>query len=240
MSNPATLLADLLETWTVPKGSTALEHRGGTSYGTLEFWREQARAVDLARQVDELLDAAERMGIAVTHLTESRPAWYAGVFAALSQWDVRTQAAHPAVGRDDLRFLRVAAVVLQQAGLVAEIPADDLGAMRAAVDDLEVVIRDHSVLDAPSKLAMLELTAELRRCIDEYELVGVVSVREAAQRTLAVVIACAGESSEKERGRLKRIFDAIVGGAFGGAGAHGLIELASSAVENWPQITGGG
>jgi hypothetical protein len=81
--NPAARLADVLEGWTVPRGSTPLDHRGGPGDdGYLSTWRRIAAAAELLQQVERALDGLEAAGDDVSTCRTYVPLWYRAVFSA--------------------------------------------------------------------------------------------------------------------------------------------------------------
>lgn len=85
MSNPASELAALFESWAVQTGENPRSVRGREG-DILSFWREQARAVALVRDCDAAVQAMQRSGIEVRGLVYYVDEWYAAAFSENLGW----------------------------------------------------------------------------------------------------------------------------------------------------------
>lgn len=86
MANPARELADYLTRWILYSQSGMYATRGGTSPGDITFWRENAKAVKLVTEVDEILQARARLGKDTSHYAETLIEAYRGIFAPDYAW----------------------------------------------------------------------------------------------------------------------------------------------------------
>lgn len=172
MSNPATLLAEILATWDVPKGEQPEARRGINSKGSREFWRDHGRVVELLLEIERALSGLELAGNNVEHYWNAVPQWYRAVFAFTTPWQSSVPADRLVLERPYLDMLRGLGTLLDVAQSSPPLLPDSIEGLRTAIEEVEDLIRVSTDLDKDVRLYMLSLVWDAKRCLDEIEIFG--------------------------------------------------------------------
>jgi hypothetical protein len=200
MDNPAFRLAELLESWR-KESSTPVEARGGNHPGDASFWRTQAEAVSLVRELDEAIAALEATPPAVwdPHLAE----WYRGVFSFNTGWNTRGSVSTSTA--ESIGMLHALGAILQYAkpphtALTVGQREDLLGAVQDAV---QLVKDPEADLSESERFYVLELLNATRHLLDATEVTDRVDLQahiDQLMGTLSRLSAQFSEAGDEERG----------------------------------------
>ncbi|MFE6305020.1 hypothetical protein [Nocardiopsis sp. NPDC057823] len=181
MPNPATTLADLLDSWHLPGGKNVPAARGG-SPDQLDFWRSQVQAVELLVEVDRAVDALAAMGDPVEHIREDLLPLYKAVFGYAPPWYFHStpgpqRKAEPSAPATAIRALRTLGVMLNRylseelRPATAERLLDLLNEAIPLVGELPA--------DDKTKHYLFDLISDARRGVEEAHLFGAARARAA-------------------------------------------------------------
>lgn len=168
MANIARELAELLASWQVPSAATAEATRGDSTATSLEFWHQQARAVQTVVEVERMALALAREGKETDFVLEILPELYRGVFAVPTPWGTTLagtarDALDPATGRT----LRASAQLFAE----YDVPVDVRGisAIQTALRDIEQLILDASQNEIPrnTRIYLLGLIRDALDALDD-------------------------------------------------------------------------
>lgn len=195
MENPAFRLAGLLEQWR-KKGTTPVEARGGAHPGDADFWRAQAEAVALVRELDEAVASLEATPPQTwdPHIAE----WYRGVFSFSSHWDTRQAGLVTTAADDSIGMLKALGAILQYARpprppLSATQRKDLLGAVQDAVD----LVKDPEAgLSESERFYVLELLNATRHLLDATEVVDRVDLQAHIDQLMGTLTRMSGQFTE--------------------------------------------
>jgi len=169
MSNPATLLADLLAEWHVPSRHTAERVRNPEGRPELDFWRSQGHAVGLLTEIEQLLAGIRFAGKDISHYEEALPAWYKAVFGYSAPWQNAIDAERALLAASELRELRGLGTLLDTMGLSVTYRTVDRSAIGQALVEVRSLIDSSRWIPDPAKNYMLGLLAEVERCLDNWD-----------------------------------------------------------------------
>lgn len=168
MANIARELAELLASWQVAPGATAEATRGDSTALDLEFWHQQARAVQTVVEVERMARALAREGKETDFVLEILPELYRGVFAVPTPWGTTNGSAprdalDPATGRT----LRASAQLFAE----YDVPVDVRGisAIQTALRDVEQLLLDASQDEIPrnTRIYLLSLIRDALDALDD-------------------------------------------------------------------------
>lgn len=241
MTNAAFKLAALLESWRGGQG-VPVNMRGGAHPGSSSFWREQAEAAALVRELQDAVTSLEATEYATwePYIAE----WYRGVFSFHSPWNAQGNVVTST--DESLSMLRALGTILQYAkpphpALTAVQREDLLGAVQDAVE--LVKDPDGSLSDA-ERFYVLQLLTATRSLLDETEINDRVDIQthiDQLMGALARLSAQFTETGDEERGNkfrqvFVRIYKAARQLADDGTSAAALVTGTADAVK---AITGG-
>jgi hypothetical protein len=230
VTNPATALAGLLEQWTVRPNKSPEEVRGKYSDPKgREFWRGQAKAVDLAFRVDNLLRGMEAAGQPTAMFSASIVSWYEAVFAFSVPWQTTDGAERQIIERARLENLQGLGVMLDQVGVV-EIAGDETQRLRTVLDEAKQLVASDKSLSHETRRYIWSLIVEAQATLDEIDTFGDEPSRSillelgGAMTVQAEIAEGEGDQATASRWRITR--DSIIGGFMGGVGGQLAIKAA--------------
>ncbi|WP_157983394.1 hypothetical protein [Nocardiopsis sp. TNDT3] len=245
MSNPATALAKLLESWEIPQGSAAHKVRAdGDSPSHLSYWQRQADAVALLREVDQSIDALIEMGEDASHFREDLVPLYRSIFGLDPSWTGSEQRPRQAAPAHCIRALKNLGLLLNFSGLSIKLDEPTIQELRESLHDSYEFITKIPNLDKSDRFYLFTLIAEARRYLDEVDIFGSAQVRmNITALTTEIVVqtkkaqdqgeAEVAEKGEKAGGRLMGWLLSTFGSAF-------MIKSGELAAEWGPKALGGG
>ncbi|WEK12995.1 MAG: hypothetical protein P0Y48_11050 [Candidatus Microbacterium phytovorans] len=192
--NTAHDLADLLESWTIKDG-TPIQARGGTGSGNLVFWREQARAVEQIRALDE---AAERLaGTRGNFFKAAAEQWYRAAFSFAHPWNNKGNVGAPPP--EATAMLRSLGVSLEMASSTRPplLPAQ-AREMSDVIDEAVKLLRETEDVSEPERLYVFEMLTATRRLLEERDLVDHVDLQRHIDQLLGTLTRLAATFQEAE------------------------------------------
>jgi hypothetical protein len=178
MTNPALLLADVLQRWAVPSPKSPEKVRANGNPASEEFWKEHAVVLSLLSDIERSLTAMEASGDDVAHYRATLPAWYQAVFTYTLPWKSQAQVTlAPILADHDFRLLRALAGQISSVGWVPKILPEDIESARAAFTAAEELIQSDETLPASLKRYLVGLASEAKTALDEYTVTGTVYLR---------------------------------------------------------------
>lgn len=225
--DPATLLADTLDSWRVPKNTHPQTARGFGGNGTedLAAWRRIGHAADLLRSVDNLLCGMTAAGEDVAMYTPYLPRWYAGVYFATTPWDSTVQRDRPVCEPHEINLLRALGATIRAIGfpVVTDSRARQL---RDVLDQaLSLLEADSADFDPEVRFYLHGLISRARMVVDSSETYGAYAVREVALELGGAMIVRGGQVQAEDPEKASRWRSAgymLVAGVFGRAGERGF------------------
>lgn len=137
--NPASRLAEILETWTVPANSTVKKARVRAA-GECGYESQAIEAMRCLVRISDRLDEIDRTGGDSSSLRHSLPQWVAAVLSESQAFGTTAQAERRAIQPDSLAHLRTMAMVFEYVGSSLTISADKVDSILAGVEDLRVKV----------------------------------------------------------------------------------------------------
>lgn len=237
--DPATLLADMLDSWEVPQNASAQSARGfgGNGATHLEAWRRVGHAAKLLRSVDNLLTGMTAAGQDVEMYSPYLPAWYGGVFFTTTPWDSSSQNARPrpVCQPHEIHLLRALGASIRAIGG----PVIDESAARGLRDILDQALAlleaDATDFEAEVRFYLHGLISRARMVVDNVAEYGSYAVREVSLELGGAMIVRGAQvkADDPEKGsRWTTAGVMLVAGVLGRAGERGL----DSALEVGGQI----
>jgi len=210
MSNPATELAQILESWSIAEGSNTANTRE-LAGGTVEGWRKTGHAASLLVAIDVELDAMAASGDDVSDYRAYMTQWYEGVFSFQNGWQQGKQTATPALPEAPMRMLKVLGLMISKFGRSSLGSPTQRGAslacIREAIAMLETDLEDW---DKSEKEYLYRLLAAARRAIEERGVVGETDLRALMNELIGGMTAVALDlraSEGQSSNRFTRVMD---------------------------------
>ncbi|TLP66542.1 hypothetical protein [Microbispora triticiradicis] len=198
MTNPATLLAEQLEAWAVPSGSSPEDARRSDGDTDLLYWQRHGRAVGLLLEIERSLGGLEAAGHDVRSWWNAVPRWYRAVFNYELPWKNGLGERRPALSPLHMDMLRMLGTFLQYATIAPQVVPGSIDEMKAALGDVEELIKASTELDDSIRHYMLSLVWEMRQCLDEIELFGAAGVRRLTFELAGVMFTRAETLEERD------------------------------------------
>lgn len=200
MSNSALLLHDLISGWTVPQGRTPESVRGGDgNAGSVEFWRQQARAARLLNDLERELNGMAAVGEEVDLYDDLILSLYQVVFSYSVAWQSSTNQGRAVTDPKDMKLLRSLGRTLNLINKALPISGEDLTDLLTYLDDVEQLVRGSQDIDDAVRRYLLGLIAEAQRVAKEYETFGDVELRTTTLELGAALLSTADSQVPRER-----------------------------------------
>lgn len=179
MKNSASLLADLLERWTVPSGTQNAQHRGGGAPDSSkpEYWSSFRDALRWLTEVEGYLDAMDAAGDDTSMYRASVPAWYRALFSFDVAWADSAAKVRPAADSRDIALLRALGQSLDAVKYAPKIHTDQIEGLRAAIANARDLVVA-STVDDDARRYLLGLIAEIDRCLNDLAAFGTAHLRD--------------------------------------------------------------
>ncbi|KAA1379869.1 hypothetical protein [Aeromicrobium fastidiosum] len=232
MTNAATALADLLATWNVEANMTAETTRGHSEVDPRDFWREQARAVELAHRVDSILRGMEAAGQQTKMFDASVVSWYEAVFTYTAPWKTLNSGGRRIVESARLENLQGLGLLLDQVGGI-EISADERKSLMTVLEEAKLLVATDRSLSLESRRYIWSLIVEAQATLDEIDTFGDDPPRSillelgGAMSLQADIAEGSGDVPTASRWRATR--DQLVAGLAGGLGGQLALRAADGA-----------
>ncbi|GAA4217678.1 hypothetical protein [Actinocatenispora rupis] len=200
MPNSASQLAALLESWQVASGATPEQSRGLRGGQELSFWRKQAMAVALLRDVERTLAGMEALGNDISPFQRALPRWYEAVFSYTVPWrDGGKNGPRPAIAEDPLYFLKALGGQIDAMGLGVELSENVTRTLMSTLAEAEDLAREDTGLSPSLRRYVLALIKEARNAVEEIELFGTSALRSISAELGGAILAAANESTSEDR-----------------------------------------
>lgn len=207
MPNPATTLANLLDSWKIPQRSTTLKVRGGIDDNSLDFWRAQVQAVELLAEVDRSIDTLEAMGHDIDHMRVDLAPLYKSVFGYRPLWrspsanvSLPAEAAAPP---ETVRGLRTLGIMIDSfLGHAFNLDASE--ELLKLLDKATTLVGELDA-DDRTKFYLFDLVEDARRAVREINLFGAARARAACMAVTTELNGQAVATQEKDPGLAKTI-----------------------------------
>jgi len=174
-TNPASVLADILEDWaSVAKGSTVYQSRGMNNGATAaEEWVKHSEAAQLLGEVRQALLAMEATGRRVDHYQRAFGYWARGVFAPDLTWGAGQSSRQQLISELQIDQLRALADRLDDSTLAVRMDHDLEGRVTSGLDAVEDLLRDPTMdLTEPVRNYLFHLTTSVRTVLSEHRALG--------------------------------------------------------------------
>ena len=179
MANPATLLADQIEAWAVPRGQMPEQARAvdGQGFDSREFWERHERVVGYLAEIERALTAMEAGSVSVQHYRAELAAWYRAVFAQSVPWGQNAGQRRVLLEPASLNVLRALAQHIDETDYVPVVSDSDLDNIRRALDLAQTLISEADGLSRAVRRYLYGLVREALECADELDVFGSVALR---------------------------------------------------------------
>lgn len=176
MTNAAESLADLIEPWRLHTNNLVESDRlGNKSPKNIDFWREQAKAIELLAEVDRSIDRLEDLGQPAKSINAIRahlPTLYQAIFGYHPAWKSKAGRPAPLVDPQAVGALRQLGMTLRMSDLVPETREEDINQLRTLLGEAYEVVRSTDGLARDSQYFLFHLLSEARRYVDEVNTFG--------------------------------------------------------------------
>jgi hypothetical protein len=208
MPNAAFELAKTLDSWKMSSESAKSARSRSGELDGVQFWRSQASAVELLREVDRMIDSLRRSGQDVTPFEDYVEEYYQAVFSYEVGWQNSAfGAALDAHALNSLRFLGMywdAASV----GVSPLEPAARTGLLGALIEARDALLNLPTLSQAEREY-VYRLVDGAHSFIDEHETLGSADLRQHVERVsgalLSVVAQLPDEDSESRQAILSAL-----------------------------------
>lgn len=211
MSNAASELADLLESWTVSGNATPTQTRRETdTEDSADFWRGQSRAVELARECDQAVQAMRRSGIEVRGFTYYIDEWYAAVFSYNLGWrDARPQPSSPIEAPALLALRQLSPWLSRNWG--GSTTQEQRHEFSRVLTDLDVLLSEiGDELSSDERQYILRLLTAARTLLEEHAILQDSDIREHLDALNGALLRAAADLTGKGKSEsAKRVLDLV-------------------------------
>lgn len=194
MPNPAKLLADMVEPFTVQHGEQVVARRMRITPegpGAIDFWEDHRRAVGFLEEIDIAIRGMEAMGEDVTHWRSQYDEWHSFVFAIEVNWSA-TPSGGVSMPLPSLSMLRALAQVLDVTNYAPEESPADLVMLQQAIAEARALVVEVG-FPADTARYLLSLLREAEDVITEYQLYGSVRLRSVTLKLGGAMLMTSGE-----------------------------------------------
>lgn len=178
MTNPARLLADILDSWTVPAHTASESVRANGDTSSLDFWDKHQIALGYLEDVRTALRSLRVAGQDVRPFETALPAWYGAVFSVKTPWGQGATSDRRLLQPLEEQMLRAFATLIDGMAWVPVIEIGRMGELLGLIDDLTNLVRQDAGLSVDARRYILGLLAEAKSVLEEHELYGSVRVRQ--------------------------------------------------------------
>lgn len=215
MSNPASLLADQIQRWSVPVGEASETARGAREnggYTSYAFWAEHRRAIQYLLEVERSLDSMTASGTDVAHFRLCLPAWYSAVFSVHAPWGNGMSGGAALADDRDIAMLRALAQMIDTNGYNPVLDGPSVESLIHALDAAEELVRTSNGVDEPTRRYILGLVVEARDCARELDTFGNVQLRSVSFELGGAMSAVAANTTIEKptRERWRDVRDQVV------------------------------
>lgn len=243
MPNPARLLLKVLDDWTVPQNTAPETVRQVATEQALLGWRLQGRGAALLNDLERALTHLRVSGLDVSGYEYALPRWYQAVFNFTVPFQSTATFARVTVDEQGRAMLQMLALQLDTVGYAAEVAEEQRNTVVSVLKEVLELLRDDTSLPPTEKQYVWGLVVEARDAVEQYDSLGVMTVRSRVQEAAGAVDAVAAEITKTDPKKGGRLFDLAVSVStavtttLATDGAKGLLGLA--AAEARRAITGG-
>lgn len=174
MTNAAFELADLLLEWNrVDHGQFPELVRGAEARPPgEEFWRKHLHAVELLRQVDDVIQGLRLQGKRYSHYENLFPSWAGAVFGYFTPWGVDNQT-RVALPESDIHVLTGLGNYIEEVPSLALLDGPRRLNLTGAISDiLEILSADSIQLEPNVRRYVFELITSIQRLLAETSVFG--------------------------------------------------------------------
>jgi len=165
----------------------------------LDFWRQQAHAVQLIHEIELHIAGMAAHGDDIEHYLEGLQAWYVAVFAYRAPWRTRTAEHRRIIEAGDLRLLRALAGHIESLRLVQPLDEDQARSILAALEEAEAAVRSAADVTESTRRYLLGLVAEARRTVLDWQTFGAESARRATLELGGALYTLSEQAVQPER-----------------------------------------
>jgi hypothetical protein len=202
VTNPATLLANILSRWDVPPNQGAGGVRGDVKAMSKEFWEEHARAAALLREVEREICALESAGTDVSDLRRALPHWYRAVFAVTTPWSTTNNGHRSVMPEAHFVALRMLGRMLEYGEVTSPLEAAEVTQIGEALAEARQLVEQSVDLKKTMRGYLLTLIDEAERCLVDIEIYGESQVRKVTFEVGGAIMSyatAAAEAGDKEK-----------------------------------------
>ncbi|GAA1768364.1 hypothetical protein [Agromyces humatus] len=210
MSNPATELAQILESWEVPRGQSAYNARAVEGEDNVAFWTRQAQAVTLLRAVIAEIDAMQAAGDDVSAYSAYIATWSEGIFCFHNGWQSGHSQGGTAVEMPSLLALKSLGLLLSKTGrAVGSSPTQRATLLACLAEALQLIESELDDWDRSEKEYLYRLVASARGALEEHPLLGEIDIRKLLNELIGALTGVALDlrASEGKTDRFDRIMN---------------------------------
>jgi hypothetical protein len=178
MTNPARLLADTLDSWTIPASTASQTVRANGDSSSLDFWDAHQVALGYLEDVRTALRSLRVAGQDVRPFETALPAWYGAVFSINTPWGQGDNVERRLLQPLEEQMLRAFATLIDGMAWVPVIETGHMGDLLGLIDDISTLVREDVALPVDARRYILGLLAEAKSVLEEHELYGSVRVRQ--------------------------------------------------------------
>jgi hypothetical protein len=240
--NSAKLLADMLDSFTVPRNSAAQSVHGFESANDLPAWRRHIEALALVRTVEDTLLGMRAAGKDVEVFEHCLPGWWAGVGMATTPWGSATGSARSACSDHDLAMLKALAFAIDANGYTS-IDEYTRRTLADVLEEAETLLDDDSNVPADVATYLGGLLRRARMVLDNVHTYGADALRSVATELGGAMVMQgqrAKEAGDEPTGnRWQANAYLAMAGFFGGLGSESAGALIAGVGKAAKQITTG-
>lgn len=178
MTNPARLLADILDSWTIPANTASQTVRANGDTSSLDFWDTHQVALGYLEDVRTALRSLRVAGQDVRPFETALPAWYGAVFSINTPWGQGDSSDRRLLQPLEEQMLRAFATLIDGMAWVPVIETGHMDDLLGLIDDISNLVRQDIGLSVDARRYILGLLAEAKSVLEEHELYGSVRVRQ--------------------------------------------------------------
>lgn len=191
MANPAQLLHDRFLSWRGAQNTTASTARGLNGSN----WDEHTLAIQHLKEIEELLRLLESQGRNTRVPRAALPLWYQVVFAYPSGWSGGGTAT---INHEALNTLEMLAERLQDVVPTLN-TVDGIDQIIRYADAVRDVVHEDDSLPAHLRSHINDVIEHVRRCAENYAIVGDFSLQDALERLSGAIMRGAAGSADKSK-----------------------------------------
>jgi hypothetical protein len=246
MSNPALELAQILTSWEIPQGHSAVMARGNAA-NDLPFWHKHKHAVSLISQIEDELAAMSAAGDDVSVYLALVPELYQGVFAYKSGFQPGVPNGALTLSASSLAMLAGLGLLLSKVGLTSVgSPTMRMTLLACVEDAVSLLEQELDGWDRTEKEYLFRILESARRALKENAVLGEVNLTALINELIGALTGIALDlraSEGPESTRFQRVMNWVGSTAAVLRGivydSEALTSLASSVGDVARQITDG-